>query len=190
MTRPRLVRGTYQGQARGDPMKAQPFRILSLDGSGIIGAFAASALATFKRETGQRIIDHFDLITGTSTGGIIAIGLAMETPAEEIARFYETEEPKIFPRRSGINKWLRRVRGVFQPRFSNEALRTAIQGVVGDRPLEEVVTRLVIPTYDMNTGKVYLFKTPHHPGCLNHADLMAVDVALATSAAPTYFPAA
>jgi len=51
------------------------------------------------------------------------------------------------------------------------------------------VTRLVIPTYDVNTGKVYLFKTPHHPGCLNHADLMAVDVALATSAAPTYFPA-
>jgi len=113
----------------------------------------------------------------------------METPAEEIARFYETEEPKIFPKRSGINKWLRRVRGVFQPRFSNEALRAAIQGVVGDRPLKEAVTRLVIPTYDVNTGKVYLFKTPHHPGCLNHADLMAVDVALATSAAPTHLPA-
>jgi len=59
----------------------------------------------------------------------------------------------------------------------------------GDRPLKEAVTRLVIPTYDVNTGKVYLFKMPHHPGCLNHADLMAVDVALATSAAPTYFPA-
>jgi len=83
---------------------SQPFRILSLDGGGMMGAFAASALATFERETGQRIIDHFDLITGTSTGGIIAIGLAMETPAEEIARFYETEEPKIFPKRSGINK--------------------------------------------------------------------------------------
>ena len=53
----------------------------------------------------------------------------------------------------------------------------AIREVVGDRPLKEAVTRLVIPTYDVNTGKVYLFKTPHHPGCLNHADLTAVDAA-------------
>ena len=168
---------------------SQPFRILSLDGGGIMGAFAASALATFERETGQRIIDHFDLITGTSTGGIIAIGLAMETPAEEIARFYETEGPKIFPKRSGINKWLGRVRGVFQPRFSSSALSVAIQEVAGDRPLKEAKTRLVIPSYDVNTGKVYVFKTPHHPWYSHHADLSAVDVALATSAAPTYFPA-
>jgi hypothetical protein len=55
--------------------------------------------------------------------------------------------------------------------------------------LKEAKTRLLIPTYDVNTGKVYLFKTPHHPWYANHADLAAVDVALATSAAPTYFPA-
>jgi hypothetical protein len=48
---------------------------------------------------------------------------------------------------------------------------------------------LVIPAYDVNTGKVYLFKTPHHPSYVHHADLPALDVALATSAAPTYFPA-
>jgi len=55
----------------------QTFRILSLDGGGIVGAFASSALATFERATGRRVVEHFDLITGTSTGGIIAIGLAM-----------------------------------------------------------------------------------------------------------------
>ena len=78
---------------------------------------------------------------------------------------------------------------VFRPKFSSEALRAAIEGVVGDRPLKDAKTRLVIPTYDVNTGKIYLFKTPHHPGYANHADLPAADVALATSAAPTYFPA-
>ena len=52
----------------------QPFRILSLDGGGIMGAFPASALATFERPTGRRTVEHFHLITGTSTGGIIAIG--------------------------------------------------------------------------------------------------------------------
>jgi hypothetical protein len=170
-------------------MEAQPFRILSLDGGGIRGAFVASALATFEQATGRRIVDHFDLITGTSTGGIIALGLAMGATAEEGQRFYETEGPKIFPKREGIQKWLGRVRDVFRPRFSNESLRATLQSVVGDRPLKEAKTRLVIPTYDVNTGKVYLFKTPHHPGYLHHADLTAVDVALATTAAPTYFPA-
>ncbi len=170
-------------------MKSQPFRILSLDGGGVRGAFVASALATFEQATGRRIVEHFDLIAGTSTGGIIAIGLAMGATAEEIRRFYETQGPKIFPKRDGIQKWLGRVREVFRPRFSNEALRAAIQGVVGDQPLKAAKTRLVIPTYDVNTGKVYLFKTPHHPSYSHHADVSAVDVALATSAAPTYFPA-
>src|SRR5712691_3881147 len=170
-------------------MEARPFRILSLDGGGVKGAFAASALATFEQTTGRRIVEHFDLLTGTSTGGIIAIGLAMGATAETICRFYETDGPKIFPKRDGIQKWLGQIRDVFWPRFSNESLRAAIQGVVGDRPLKEAKTRLVIPTYDVNTGKVYLFKTPHHPGYSHHADLLAVDVALATAAAPTYFPA-
>jgi patatin-like phospholipase/acyl hydrolase len=170
-------------------MDAQPFRILSLDGGGMKGAFTASVLTTFEQATGRRIVDHFDLITGTSTGGIIAIGLAMGAKMEAIARFYETEGPKIFPKREGIQKWLGRVRDFFRPRFSNESLRAAIQGVVGDRPLKEAKTRLVITSYDVNTGKVYLFKTPHHRGYSHHADLAAPDVALATSAAPTFFPA-
>jgi patatin-like phospholipase/acyl hydrolase len=167
----------------------QPFRILSLDGGGIKGAFAASVLATFERVTGRRFVEHFDLITGTSTGGIIAIGLAMGATAEEICRFYETEGATIFPKREGIQKWLGRIKDIFRPRFSNEALRTALQGVVGDRPMKAAKTRLVIPTYDVGIGTVYLFKTPHHARCVYNADLPAVDVALATSAAPTYFPA-
>jgi patatin-like phospholipase/acyl hydrolase len=57
------------------------------------------------------------------------------------------------------------------------------------KPIKEAKTKLVIPTYDVNTGKVYLFKTPHHSGYSHHADFAALDVALATSAAPTYFPA-
>jgi patatin-like phospholipase/acyl hydrolase len=87
--------------------------------------------------------------------------------------------------RGEITRWIGRLRDVFRPKFSNEALRAAIGGVVGDRSLKEAKTRLVIPSYDVNTGKVYLFKTPHHAAYMNHADLLAVDVALATSAAPT-----
>src|SRR4051794_587667 len=101
VTRPRrcLERSTCRRSIWSDPMEVRPFRILSLDGGGIMGAFAASALAAFERSTGRRIVEHFDLITGTSTGGIIAIGLAMGTTAEEICKFYEEEGAKIFPAR-------------------------------------------------------------------------------------------
>ena len=59
-------------------MESSPFRILSLDGGGIMGAFSVSVLATFEKVTGRKgVVEYFDLITGTSTGGIIAIGLAM-----------------------------------------------------------------------------------------------------------------
>jgi hypothetical protein len=89
---------------------AQPFHILSLDRGGIMGGFAASALAAFEQATGHRTVEHFDLITGTSTGGIIAIGLAMGATAEEVCCFYETERPTIFPARPGLRKWSGRIR--------------------------------------------------------------------------------
>ena len=78
-------------------MDTRPFRILSLDGGGIMGAFAASALATFERATGRRVVEHFDLLTGTSTGGIIAIALAMGSPATDICGFYESQGPARVP---------------------------------------------------------------------------------------------
>ncbi len=164
----------------------QTFRILSLDGGGIMGAFAASALATFERETGRRIVEHFDLITGTSTGGIIAIALAMGSTAEEVCRFYEEDGPRIFPT-GGVGGWTRTFRTLFRPKFDPSALRQAIARVVSNRPLGEARTRLAIPSYDINTGKVFVFKT--HPEAHPHRKIPAVDVALATSAAPTYFPA-
>ncbi len=173
----------------GQERATRSFRILSLDGGGIMGAFAASALAAFERATGRRIVDHFDLITGTSTGGIIAIGLAMGATAEEICLFYEEKGAAIFPPRVGVKKWTGKLRDLVRPKFSSGQLRKTIAGVVGEKPLGEAKTRLVIPSYDVNAGKVYVFKTPHHVDYPHHADLPAVDVALATSAAPTYFPA-
>lgn len=154
-----------------------------------MGAFAASALAAFERATGRRIVEHFDLIVGTSTGGILALGLGMGVSAEEICAFYETRGPSIFPSRSGLRRYLGRLRDVVRPKYSSSALRNSIRAVIGDRPLGSALTRLAIPSYDVNTGKVYVFKTPHHKGYVHHADLSALDVALATSAAPTYFPA-
>lgn len=165
------------------------FRILSLDGGGIKGAFSVSFLSTIEEMTGKNIIDHFDLITGTSTGGIIAIALAMGIPAVDILRFYRERGPHIFPvtglhRRLGsLMHWM------IKSKYSSTILRTELESILGDRKFGEAKCRLVIPSFNADNGDVYLFKTAHHPRLKQDYKLPAVDVALATSAAPTYFPA-
>src|ERR1700739_4025534 len=73
------------------------FRILALAGGGIRGAFTASVLAELEKQTGTRCAERFDLITGTSTGGLLAIALAMGHPAQELCDLYRRNGKKIFP---------------------------------------------------------------------------------------------
>jgi len=166
------------------------FRILSLDGGGIKGAFSASVLATLEEDTGYAIADYFDLITGTSTGGIIAIGLGLGISAQDILKFYAESGPTIFPGTSLVQRTRGRFRQFFKPKHSHEVLRAALHDVFGERKLGESKSRLVIPTYDAIAGRIFLLKTAHHERFKYDINALAVDVALATSAAPTYFTAA
>ena len=167
------------------------FRILSLDGGGIKGVFTAAVLASFEADTKLKIIDHFDLIAGTSTGGILAIGLAMGLTAEELLNFYRERGPRIFPATSLIERTAGAFRQIFRgPKISQETLREELVAILRDRKFGEAQCRLVIPSYDAMSGRIYLFKTAHHPRLRYDVDAPAVDVALATSAAPTYFAAA
>lgn len=170
-----------------------PFRILSLDGGGLLGAFSASVLATYEAECkqvhGKSLVEHFDLIVGTSTGGILAIGLAMGVPAADLVGFYRDKGKDIFPKTAGVRGWVKPIFNLFTPSYRPEALRAELERVLQSNTMGDAMTGLVIPTYDATAGEIYLFKTPHHRDCSQHADVAAVDVALATSAAPTYFPA-
>jgi len=165
------------------------FRILSLDGGGIKGAFTASVLTALEEEIGDQIGDYFDLIAGTSTGGILALGLGFRIPAQSIRDFYRDMGPDIFPKtgRLGISGI---VRQLFGPKHSHAGLRAALEKVLANRKLGESKSRLVIPTYDAIGGRIFILKTAHHPRFKYDIDALAVDVALATSAAPTYFEAA
>jgi patatin-like phospholipase/acyl hydrolase len=167
------------------------FRILSLDGGGLLGAFTAGVLASLEKQTGKKIFEHFDLITGTSTGGLIAIGLGMGASAEQILDFYRKDGAKIFPKTGRVGGWVRTLGNIFHPKFQPGQLRAAVGTVVSDQPLRAARTRLAIPSYQSVPGRVYIFKTPHNAQGrgLQDADVPAIDVALATSAAPTYFPA-
>jgi uncharacterized protein len=166
------------------------FRILSLDGGGIKGAFTASVLATLEEDTGKSVVDHFDLIAGTSTGGILAIGLGLGLSAREICDFYASKGPEIFPSTSLIQRTSGFFRQLFGPKHSHSVLRSALEEALGKRKFGESSYRLLIPTYDAIGGRLFLMKTAHHPRFKYDINAPAVDVALATSAAPTHFAAA
>lgn len=160
-----------------------PFRILTIDGGGIKGVFAASFLAHIEEDLGQPLVDHFDLIAGTSTGGIIALGLGLGLSAGEIVQFYEDNGPAIFE--GGRSRLLRQL---VSAKYGSEPLRAALEQAFGDRLLGESKTRLVVPSLNLETGEVHVFKTAHHERFVRDYRARAVDVALATAAAPTYFP--
>lgn len=155
-------------------------RILAIDGGGIKGVFPASFLATVEDSIGDNIANYFDLIVGTSTGGIIALGLGLELPAKEILAFYEEFGPRIF----GGNRRL----GWFRSKYNGETLKEALEACFGEKKLGDSKKRLVIPSLNLENGKVYIYKTAHHPRLERDYKEKAINVALATTAAPTYFP--
>ncbi|HMQ30201.1 MAG TPA: CBASS cGAMP-activated phospholipase [Chloroflexaceae bacterium] len=161
------------------------FQILSLDGGGIKGLFSAAVLAALEEDLNIQVVDHFDLIAGTSTGGLIAIGLGLGLRPREIVEFYLREGPAVFPRRLGLaslQHWLRR-------KFSSAPLETALKRCFRDRRFGDSKKRLLIPSYNLGADDIYLFRTAHNERLRRDYKVPAWKVAMATSAAPTFFPA-
>lgn len=167
-------------------MNVPRFRILSIDGGGIKGVFPAAFLAAIEERLSTPISQYFDLIAGTSTGGIIALGLGLGFSAKELLHFYIEKGPKIFP--ASGRHWTKRWQNLFKSRYASTTLRMSLTEVFGDSTLGESSSRLVIPTFNANSGEIHVYKTPHNPRLEMDYCIKAVDVALATSAAPVYLP--
>ena len=159
-------------------------RILTIDGGGTKGVFPAAFLATVEDTIEENIANYFDLIVGTSTGGIIALGLGLGLSAKELLTFYEQHGPTIFKG----NRCLRWLRWLGTSKYSSVPLENALRSCFGDKRLGDSKKRLVIPSLNLENGEVYIYKTAHHPGLERDYKEEAVEVALKTAAAPTYFP--
>lgn len=171
------------------------FQILALSGGGFRGLFTSSILARLEDQAKRPLGECFDLIAGTSAGGIIALGLAMGKSAATIQEMFLAHGEEIFPRGERPKSRLGRLKArVFEwrnPKYDGTVLRQKIEAVLGaDTKLGEAKTRVLIPAVNMTKGKVQMFKTAHHPDFMNDYKLGAVDIAMATSAAPLYFPMA
>lgn len=168
------------------PRSSDRLQILALDGGGLKGLFSAQVLAHLEADLDIRILNHFDLVAGTSTGGIIALALSIGMRPKDIVDFYSTKGPLIFPD-AHRRQLLRRLR---RPRYDPQPLREALLEVFGDKRLRDAERMLLIPSYDIDSGQVHLFRTPHSTRLVRDLHVSMVDVALATTAAPTFLPAA
>lgn len=176
--------------ATNEPTKlpSDRFQVLALDGGGAKALFTAHVLARLEQDLGVSIKDSFDLIAGTSAGGIVALGLGAGLTPSEIVGHYEDLVKMVFP--AARRRPWQRPRQLTAPIYDGDVLRTALTKVLGERVLGDSTKRLIIPAWDVQRSAVHIFKTPHHTKLARDWRIPMVDIAMATSAAPLYFPAA
>jgi uncharacterized protein len=162
-------------------------RVLSIDGGGIRGLIPALVLTELERRSGRRVFELFDLIAGTSTGGILACALCapQPLPAAELVALYEDEGPKIFDR--NVFQRIRSGEGLIDERYDADALDSALERFLADKRLAEARPDLLVPAYNMTEPGPYFFKTRKARENPGQEDFPLSVVARATAAAPTYF---
>lgn len=153
--------------------------ILALSGGGFKGLYTAKVLERLEEELKVPIAQKFDLIAGTSIGGIIALALAYEIPCSQIVGFFNENGKKIFKKRLNF---------AIIPKYGKKHLKDALAKIFGDAKIGDLKHRVIIPTINYSSGKVQLFKTRHHSTFIADYKRSLVDVAMSTAAAPVYFP--
>jgi patatin-like phospholipase/acyl hydrolase len=174
------------------------FRILSIDGGGLRGLVPALLLqdleGRIEKITGEKrpLCDYFHLFAGTSTGGLISLGLTARDPANpdqpsmnttELVGLYKDRGPTIFPPRC---RFLRMLGGLLWPKFSNRGLKRAVDEEIGSSPLSDALRDVVITAYDMTAHEPRFFK--RWKARTGGPNPTMADAAMATAGAPTYLP--
>jgi uncharacterized protein len=167
--------------------ESKTFKVLSIDGGGIKGLYSARILEHFEKKFNCQISDHFDLICGTSTGGLIALAISLRIPVSLISSLYYERGKRIFPQK---HSKLRSLKQVFlRSKYQNTELKQALKEIFAHRTIGESNSLLCIPAFSLTDGRPFIFKYDHKEGDLcRDNNTKYLDVALATSAAPTYLP--
>ncbi len=170
---------------------AAPVRVLAIDGGGIRGVIPAAVLAEIERRTRWTVPELFDLVAGTSTGGIIALGLTAPgedgTPrwrASDLLELYRREGEHIFSR--SVWQRITSVEGVLDEKYPADGLEAALTKYFGDARLRDALTPVLITAYELELRKPFFFRSRRAVADPAY-DFPMREAARATSAAPTYF---
>ncbi|GMY12693.1 patatin-like protein 2 [Fagus crenata] len=177
--------------------------ILSIDGGGIRGLIPGTILCFLESELQKldgedaRIADYFDVIAGTSTGGLVTAMLSSPNEknrplfaAKDIKDFYLNHSPKIFPQNRFplFHQATKIIGALLGPKYNGKYLHSLVKEKLGNTRLHQTLTNVVIPTFDIKQLQPTIFssfKVKKNP----NLDALLSDVCIATSAAPTYLPA-
>lgn len=164
------------------------FQVLCLSGGGFRGLYTASVLAHLENRTGKKIHECFDLICGTSIGGIIATGLAFGCTAKDVHERLLSNGSAIFTKQEyGFKVWKKYTTAPYQ----TNVLKQAIEGLLPEgAKIKDASVPYITSAINLHTGKPRIFATPHHERIQIDGELYAYEAALATSAAPLFFPPA
>jgi patatin-like phospholipase/acyl hydrolase len=166
-------------------------RILSVDGGGYLGLAVAAFIDGVERHFGVSLHSRFDLFCGTSTGAIVSLGLATGKTGADIVDIYRRHGVRIFPPSSAWRNWLRRQKSLLRPMYPTDPLRDALHDAFADLTLGDVRARgksALVTAFCTTTGQPRIFKTDYTEQPTPFAHYRLRDIALASSAAPTYFP--
>jgi uncharacterized protein len=165
-----------------------PFQILSLSGGGFRGLYTATLLEKLEKEADKPLAEVFDLISGTSIGGILAIGLAAGVKASKLREAFEQNAEAIFPRFHKIKgvKVLPRLKtGIVRGRYPQTGLRATVESILGGAAsIQDLKTRILVSSVDVTDNAARIFTSEDQDSLATSL----LDIALATSAAPSYFP--
>ncbi len=163
-----------------------PFRILSIDGGGIRGIYPAHVLQCIEERLQINLLDTFDMITGTSTGSIIAAGVATGVPAADIEAMYKEHGSEIFRK-----KWFflpgKSVQPMFDSVYDVQYLENVLTDVFQDKRLGDIEKPLLLPSTDIGNGCAHVLKSGYSKEFTRDNDVLVKDAVLASCAAPTYF---
>lgn len=166
------------------------FKILCVDGGGIMGTYSAFLLAKLEEQLGRgkRLGEYFDMVTGTSTGSLIALGLAAGRSAQEIAEAYEKDGAKIFCDHGFIHRAIRNLWHLAaSSRYNSKQLEKTLDELLETKTLADASNYLCIPVTFINNYAPRIYKTRHSEDHKWH-NVTLKHLALASSAAPTFFP--
>lgn len=170
------------------------FNILSLSGGGVRGIYTSQVIFELETRFSTQMHKHVDLFCGTSIGGILAIGLAAEIPANELLGKLKKHRKLIFPEQKNYcyipfsGKIAGFIKNLFLPQFDPKALKRVLVKIFGTKKIKDLKHNILVPSIDYTTGTLRSFKTPHSSNFYQDQNHSLVDVCLATAAAPTYFP--
>jgi len=169
----------------------KPFRILSIDGGGIRGLIPALVLAELERRTGRAVSKCFDLIAGTSTGGILALGLAMpgqdgrpRYSAEDLAGLYLKEGARIFD--ESLWRRITNPMGLRAAKYPSQGIEDVLGQYFGETRLKEALVEVLVTAYDIEKRDAFFYRRRRAQADARY-DVPLRVAARATSAAPTYF---